>query len=86
VKAEDIPPLTLESSLFALAGRFRSRAAGPGASDKHRHLGAKGAPVLLDSSAIPAVLDASDTHHARALRTSTDLARLRCRVFQTTFP
>jgi len=41
VKTEDIPPLTLESSLFALAGRFRSRAAGPGASDKHRHLGAK---------------------------------------------
>src|SRR2546429_9153655 len=41
VKAEDIPPLTLESPLFALAGRFRSRTAGPGASDKHRHLGAK---------------------------------------------
>ena len=31
------------------------------------------------------MLDASNTHHARALRTSTDLARLRCRVFQTTF-
>src|SRR5881628_1612125 len=41
VKAEDIPPLTLESSLFSLAGRFRSAAAGPGASDKHRYLGAK---------------------------------------------
>ena len=41
--------------------------------------------MLLDSSAILAALDASDTHHARALRASTDLARLRCRVFQTTF-
>src|SRR5438552_15813609 len=41
VKAEDIPPLTLESPLFSLAGRFRSTAAGPGASDKHRHLGTK---------------------------------------------
>jgi len=41
VKAEDIPPLTLESPLLSLAGRFRSTAAGPGASDKHRHLGTK---------------------------------------------
>src|SRR5437879_12524488 len=47
VKAEDIPPLTLESSLFALAGRFRSRAAGPGASDKRRHLGAHGRSTTI---------------------------------------
>ena len=31
-----------------------------------------------------AVLDAADANHARALRAATELARLRCRVFQTT--
>jgi len=31
-----------------------------------------------------AVLDAADANHARALRAATELARLRCRLFQTT--
>lgn len=30
------------------------------------------------------MLDTADTNHARALRAATELARLRCRVFQTT--
>ena len=30
------------------------------------------------------MLDAVDANHARALRAATELARLRCRVFQTT--
>jgi predicted nucleic acid-binding protein len=41
--------------------------------------------VLLDSSAVLAVLDRADGDHARALRTATELARLRCRLFQTTW-
>ena len=40
-RADEIPPLTFESALFSLAGCFRSMAAGPGASDKHRYLGVK---------------------------------------------
>ncbi len=44
-----------------------------------------GARVLLDSSAVLAVLDAADANHAEALRTATELARQRCRLFQTTF-
>ena len=42
-----------------------------------------GSPVLLDSSAVLAVLDAADANHARGLRAATELARLRCRLFQT---
>jgi predicted nucleic acid-binding protein len=44
-----------------------------------------GARVLLDSSAVLAVLDAADANHGEALRTATDLARQRCRLFQTSF-
>ena len=40
--------------------------------------------ILLDSSAVLALLDASDADHAPALRAATELARLRCRLFQTT--
>ena len=40
--------------------------------------------MLLDSSAVLAVLDAADANHVRALLATTDIARLRCRVFQTT--
>jgi predicted nucleic acid-binding protein len=41
--------------------------------------------VLLDSSAILAVLDRADQNHAAALRAATELARLRCRLFQSTW-
>src|SRR5262249_20174791 len=41
--------------------------------------------VLLDSSAILAVLDRADQNHAAALRAATQLARLRCRLFQSTW-
>ena len=41
--------------------------------------------MLLDASAVLAVLDAADRNHASAVVTATELARLRCRVFQTTW-
>lgn len=41
--------------------------------------------MLFYSSAVLAVLDAADRQHAAALRAATDLARLRCRPFQTTY-
>lgn len=40
--------------------------------------------MLVDSSAILAMLDSADSNHAPALRAATELARLRCRTFQTT--
>src|SRR5437762_14131624 len=40
VRARDIPPLTLDNALFALAGSFRSDGKGPGSADKHLYLGA----------------------------------------------
>ena len=41
VRPTEIPPLTLDDPLFALAGRFRSRGKGGGAADKHAYLGDK---------------------------------------------
>ncbi len=39
LQPRDIPPLSVDDALFALAGRFRSDGSGPGSSDKHRYLG-----------------------------------------------
>src|SRR2546427_7232652 len=41
VQVRDIAPLTLDSALFALAGRFSSDGKGRGSTDKHKYLGAK---------------------------------------------
>lgn len=41
--------------------------------------------MLLDASAVLAVLDSADRNHAGAVIAATDLVRLRCRVFQTTW-
>jgi predicted nucleic acid-binding protein len=41
--------------------------------------------VLLDSSAVLAILDAADRNHAPAILAAAELVRLRCRVFQTSW-
>jgi len=40
-RASDVHPLTLDDSLFELAGKFSSDGTAPGSSDKHACLGGK---------------------------------------------
>ena len=40
-RAVDVAPLTLDDSLFELAGKFSSDGTVPGSSDKHAYLGGK---------------------------------------------